>query len=247
MKVVLDHETFHAENYSMLQAFADRVALDVDLLIPGAPKDYPETEIVCFEASETWGKDLAHPAPITLIGPKLLGEPLSTKGGLIRIAVFGVQPLYLRRFAYQLAHELAHVKMGAKTDNALIETFATSVSYEVLRKLALFDYLIPAVQGDIRNLPDQVQIALANGDIPGLKTYWQSQMASRWFVINDRPLQTLGALLMQMGNQPRWNLLLGIAQFALCTDAPGPSPMKLCQPDVQKMNAAGLHLDSLGY
>ena len=210
--VILDQETFGGESYAALQHLADVVALVVDDLIPG-PLSRPKPEpIICFEASEGWGGNPSHPAPITLTGPKLVGEPVATRGGTVRIAAFRIRSVYGRRFVMQLAHELAHVKMGTAIDNALIETFATAVSYEALRRLSFFDYLTPMLQTDIRSLPEAVQTQLAGGDLPGLRKYWQEQMESRWMLMNDRAFQTLGALLLQMGNQPLWKLLSGNRQ-----------------------------------
>src|SRR5258708_5528982 len=116
MRVILDKETFGASAVS-LQPVADRVASEVDNLIPGTPSEYPEDGIICFEAEGSWNSDPSHPAPITVIGPKLLGEPAATSGNTIRIALNAVKPADVRRLSYQLSHELAHVKMGVRADN----------------------------------------------------------------------------------------------------------------------------------
>lgn len=41
---------------------------------------------------------------------------------------------------YQLAHELAHVNMGAQVDRYLIKTFATAVSLEILEQMGMNAY-----------------------------------------------------------------------------------------------------------
>jgi len=118
MKVVLDSETFGA-SVARLQTGANQVASEVDNIIPGTPSDYPENGIICFEPEGSWSSDPSHPAPITPIGPKLLGEPAATLGNTIRIALYVVKPDYEARLIYQLSHELVRVKMGVRSSNYL--------------------------------------------------------------------------------------------------------------------------------
>lgn len=247
INVILDRGSFYPETYSLFQAIANQVVAQVNLLIPGTPPDVSEDDIVCFETNPTFEASSGHSGPIVLIGPKLAGEPAATSAGTIRIAVNAVQPGFLQRFAFQLSHELAHVKMGPQIDNALIETFATATSYEVMRRLGYNDYVKLAISADLELLPPEIQVQLSSGETEPLRKYWQSQIVIEWNRMDDRPMQTLGALLLKMGDEPRWELLLGISAFSHCADSPSRWPVKLCPPDVKKIAQVGLSLKSLGY
>ncbi len=92
----------------------------------------------------------------------------------MRIALNGIQPFDRWRLVYQLSHELAHVKMGVRIDNSLIETFATAVSTEVLRRLGFQGYLMRVEGEDIQILPELIQQQLAYNKWADLKSYWQA-------------------------------------------------------------------------
>jgi hypothetical protein len=246
MRVILDRETFGASAAS-LQPVADRVASEVDNLIPGTPSDYPENGIICFEPESSWSSDPSHPAPITLIGPKLLGEPAATSGNTIRIALYGVKPDYQGRLIYQLSHELAHVKMGVRASNYLVETFAVAVPYEVLRRMDADGYAQLAKALDLAKLPEQVQAQLNAKDWPALEAYWQSGIASQTGKMNDRPFQTLGYLLLGRSGEPNWAFLLSIAYFDDCNVTDPQFPTRICSPDTPRMARLGLNLNPLGY
>ena len=247
MRVILDQETFGA-NAARLQPLADRVASEVDNLIPGSLSEYPENGIICFEPESSWSSDPSHPAPITLIGPKLGGEPAATSGNTIRIALYGVKPDYEGRLIYQLSHELAHVKMGVHASNYLVETFAVAVSYEVLRRMGADGYAQLAMGLDMGKLPEQVQAQLKARDWPALEAYWQSQIASQAGKMNDRPFQTLGYLLLARSGEPNWSLLLGIANFHdHCEIVNSDLHFPVCAPDLARMAKLGLNLIPLGY
>jgi len=205
MRVILDQETFGASAAS-LQPVADRVASEVDSLIPGTVHDYPENGIICFEPESSWSGDPSHRAPITLIGPKLLGEPAATSGNTISIALYGVKPDYQWRLVYQLSHELVNVKMGVRASNYLIETFAVAVSYEVLRKMGGDGYAKLAKALEVVELPEQVQAQLRAKGWPALEAYWQNGIASQMGKMNDRPFQTLGYLLLERSGEPNCRL-----------------------------------------
>ena len=243
-RVILDPETFR-ENFSIVQAHADLVAFNIDRLIPGQTSDYPDDGIVVFEGSPEFQVSAHYSGPVTLMGPKLAGEPTRTSADIVRIGLSGTQPAYMRRFIYQLAHELAHVKMGPRVSNSLIETFATAVSLEVLERMGLFDYSIPVILKDLRQLPEEIQAHLAEGEFLPLRNFYQSRAAANWKVGTDRPIQTLGSLLMKVARAPDWNLLLGVALLAIgTTESPGQA---LYQPDIPAMKLRGVGVDSLGY
>jgi len=52
------------------------------------------------------------------------------------------------------------VKMGPQIDNALIETFATATSYEVMRRLGYNDYVKLAISADLELLPPEIQVQI---------------------------------------------------------------------------------------
>src|SRR5437868_8611676 len=59
-RVMLDPETFPEPNRRGLQEVADRVALQVDALIPGRVGGIGDQAIICFEAPQEWSRDPAH-------------------------------------------------------------------------------------------------------------------------------------------------------------------------------------------
>ncbi len=138
-KVVLDHETFSPAGYAGLQQLANQVVGTIDQLIPGQVSEFVHGNIICFQVTTRTSlkaPNVSSP-PITLSTDyKLSYEPTTTVAGRTRIALFEVEPLYApsyrERFVYQLSHELAHIKMGVRVDNYLVETLAVAVSHEVL-------------------------------------------------------------------------------------------------------------------
>jgi hypothetical protein len=89
--VILDRGTF-GSSYALLRAVADRVAVEVDRLIPGQSASYSADGVVCYVGPDT---------PITLVQAK----------GDLRIALSTkILPANYAEFVFELAHELAHVK-----------------------------------------------------------------------------------------------------------------------------------------
>ena len=236
MRVILDTETFSPQALANLGPTAANVAALVDELIPGTPANYPLGGILCFEATPAWGGPwVSSSPPITLAGPKLPHEPIQSKGGAIRIAVFGVQPSDNWRFAFQLAHELGHVEMGATGDNYLDETFATALSFEVLRRLGYQGYLL-RVEGDfVSQLPPKVQESLAFGRWEEIQRYWLTETKDQGMRMDDRPLQTLGALLLLRGSGPKWADLLNIAALNDCPSRTAAVSLQICPPDFARI------------
>jgi len=249
-RVILDRETFSPQSLKEFEPLAIEVSGVVDTLIPGTPIDYPKSGIICFEAPVNWAQidDGAHPAPITLSGPKNRGEPIGTVAGTIRIALNGVQrPIDTSRFIFQLSHELAHVKMGALSSNYLIETFAVAVSFEVLRRTGYQGYLLKNEGIFIEGLPLQIQKALSLGKWVEIQNYWQRQVSNQGKRLDDRPFQTIGALLMLRGKGPKWANLSGIASLSLCTSRAPAGQFQICPPDLRKMGRIRHELKALGF
>ncbi len=229
-----------------IQQTANVVAAQVDALIPGRPKDYPADGILIFGNLPEFEKAIHHDGPITLFGGKLPGEPTTTQANTLRIAVTVLDQLYLQRFVYQLSHELAHVKMGVRVDNSLIETFATAVSLEVLRRMGIQRYLIPATLKQIQALPMETQKQIADGTFDALKLVWQENYATDWKDMDKRHYQTLGAILLQVEGQYFWPLLLNVSELAI-GEASAENKIILLPPNIKAMYAKGINLSALGY
>src|ERR1044071_7797825 len=86
-RVALDHGSFGPDKYRVLQPLADSVASAVDKLIPGHVAGFPNGGIFFFVAPADWYTSNQTPPPITLLGPRRVGEPLFSPLPPIRIAL----------------------------------------------------------------------------------------------------------------------------------------------------------------
>jgi len=132
MHVKLDRETFPPKSLITLQNLADRVAATIDRLIPGRVTKSNQPEFLCYIAPDFWRGAAYDPPPITLIGAARLGEPKAARAGTVRIALDSLVLPNHAELVYELAHELAHVKMDPRYDNYLVETLAVAASLEAL-------------------------------------------------------------------------------------------------------------------
>jgi hypothetical protein len=185
-KLTLDRETFSPAGYAALQELAHQVAATIDQLIPGQVSEFVHGDILCFQVTtKTLGKATDAPSPPVTISNdyKLSYEPTASVAGRTRIALFEVEPLYTTsyraRFVYQLSHELAHVKMGVRIDNSLIETLAIAVSHEVLVRQGMIAYANSEFNEQMHRLPDEVQRAYAAGSLTEPQRYWQVVLPTR--------------------------------------------------------------------
>jgi hypothetical protein len=139
------------------------------------------------------------------------------------------------RFAYQLAHELGHVMMDARRTNALIETIADALSYQVLEDLtALWQqrytdpwkswapnfvaYRQEREKYYLARFPQQIQTAVAQGRWEEVTAYLQEHQAE----LEKDPftsdgtggfaLRSLGATALLSQSVP-WKRFVGIATF----------------------------------
>lgn len=177
MKVILAPSTFTPDALKELQPIAEQVAQVVDKIIPGTPPDYPPEGIVCFEAPGRWStpayREMGYAVPpVTINGPRVVDEPQETVSNTVRIVVSGVQAPDKWKFVLQLSHELAHVKMGVRTDNYLDETFAVAFSFEVLRRFGYEGYLLENEGILLHQLPLAPQKALALEQWKEVQAYW---------------------------------------------------------------------------
>ena len=221
LRVVLDPATFAGPAYRALQGTADQVAREVEQLIPGASSD---TEVFCFAPPARWGH-----APITLAGEPQPGEPAASASYAIRIALSrSVLPANRERFAFQLAHELAHVRMNPRVDNDIIETFAVAVSFEVLDRMGYGRYLQVAMRSLIVPLPAEIRAAVGNGSWNEVKQYLKEQRQYHQQHPFDYSLAAAGAMLIRATGTFPWNRLLGVGLKNQCPARSEPPRFQFC-------------------
>jgi len=211
LTVVLDSASFAGISFSMMQETANRVAESIEHLIPGS-LPAGQANVFCFAVVPEWG-----PAPITLFGEPQPGEPAASALYATRVAISrSVLPDDRQRFAFQLAHELAHVIMDPRFDNEMVETFAVAVSLEVLERLGYVAYLQAAVESLIAPLPAAVKAALKRGSWSDVTLYLASQRQYHQANPFDYSLAAAGAQLIRSLHLLPWNRLLGVAARSTC-------------------------------
>ena len=252
LKVRLDSETFPPLALKALQPIADRIAEMIDEMIPGPPLDYPQGGLDAFIAPPFWNSPdwIAKgfsPPPVTFSGAKALGEPKQTKAGTVRIAMILNEKPIEWQFAFQLSHELAHVKMGVRTDNYLDETFATAVSFEVLRRLGYFGYLLTVEGSYVEQLAPAIQTALATGDWTTVQRYWRNTAMTEGKTLNNRAFQIVGALLLLRDRGVRWSSLYMLWKYNDCSAQTPANRFDICSPDLRSMQSIKVELEKLGF
>ena len=265
--IILDQDTFPSPTRLALKYEADRVSAAVDNLIPGQVGSYSTSDILCFVAPATWDNDPQGPPPITLVGTRRSGEPNAVHPHALRIALHRKVLQDGGEFIFELSHELAHVKMDARFDNYLIETFAVAVSLRALKELGFNQYRRDVIRLYINQLPASIRSTVVSIDDPqgwgkavlkNVTTYWQREIQNQnptllgaW----DFSFATLGALILEAYQQPVWSNLLGTAansgQCVLSNGRPATpadaAEFKSCKPVILKMGKVGPALKALGY
>lgn len=210
LRVVLDPTTFAGPTFQLMQDTADQVAHVVEQLIPGGSPE--NTSVFGFAVAPEWGH-----APITLVGKPQPGEPAASALYAARVALTrNVLPADRERFTFQLAHELAHVRMDPRFDNDLIETFAVAVSFEVLDRLGYGGYLRAAIGSLIAPLPREIRTGLANGSWNEVTLYLRKQRQYHQEHPFDYSLAAAGAVLIRSTNALSWSWLLGLGRKNQC-------------------------------
>lgn len=185
--------------------------------------------------------------PNVVSGSRVLDEPVEANNNTIRIAVVGVQPADKWRFATQLSHELAHVKIGIRTNNYLDETFAVAISLEVLRRLGYEGYLLGDHGIDLVRLPPIPQQALALGRFDEARAYWLVEAKKQGYRTEDRTFQALGAvLLLWEKGKPNWAELLNAGSGNSCSISALVNTYQVCDPDFSRMRHQASLLKRLG-
>jgi hypothetical protein len=225
LRVVLDPASFAGPTYQAMQSVADQVARVVGQMIPGTSSE--TTDVFCFAPPPEWGH-----APITLVGAPQPGEPAASARYRFRVAVSrSVLPEDSERFAFQLAHELAHVRMDPRFDNEIIETFAVAVSFEVLERMGYRRYLQAAIQSLIGPLPPEIQAALSNRSWRDVNLYLKQQRQYHEQHPFDYSLATAGAVIIRAAAVVPWSQLSGIGLKNLCPVRADPPRFQFCALD----------------
>jgi len=115
INVILDRGSFYPETYSLFQAIANQVVAQVNLLIPGTPPDVSEDDIVCLKLIRHLKRRVATQANRVNRPKTRRGTGRNERGYYPDCRQRGSAGV-LQRFAFQLSHELAHVKMGPQID-----------------------------------------------------------------------------------------------------------------------------------
>ncbi len=249
LKVKLSVSTFDPVALRDFQPLADEIAKIIDEMIPGIPEEYSADGIVCYEAPSRWTTPAYKaqgfaPPPVTVFGPRILDEPQEVVGGRVRIAL---QAADKSQFAFQLSHELAHVKMGPRTDNYLDETFAVAVSYEVLRRLGYQGYLLVNEGLFIQGLSPVIQKHLAYQEWKAVQSYWRDTSRNQANNLDDRSFQTVGALLLLRDKGPNWSKLFNIGRLNTCSATIRPQTFEICNPNLPKLKMLRHELQTLGF
>ena len=247
-KVLLDQASFRTADHIRFQRLADQVATQVDRLVPGQGYGL-KGFILCYQVHEDeldFEREIV--APVTISANfRYAHEPAAVVPGQIRIALFAIDPLREGRFVYQLAHELAHVKMGATVSNYLIETFAVAAALEITQRMGFASYRDLEVADELKHLPEAEQTLYLHGDYAGLRRYWQQQAVQQTSGIQNRPFQTLGAVLLE-SSAVSWPQFLGIAlENGNCPLDNPPTNFISCSPDLPRMLRVRSSLETLGF
>lgn len=246
--VVLDANTFDSATYQSLQSTANQVAEVIDELIPGVPTGYKQSIVFCYNNPVK--------QPITTIGPNKPAEyPQNLPIENVRIGL-GVTPGgYNGMLAFQLAHELAHIKMGALKDNYLVELFAVAVQLEVLKELGFTELLAlefrDAKSGWELKWTSDVYMDILWHNEKALAQYWQSQQPALQKLHNsdwEYARLSIGALVIADHGQLQWAKLLNISDLSVaCHPMSNGSWPQECQPNTKSLLTRQPVLKALGY
>jgi len=234
----------------------DQINQKVDQLIPGEPPELRGKPVYVSTSNDCSAKG---GLPVTVEGPRQLAEEADVEKYGARIYLCGVtvsNTIYGERLAFQLGHELAHVKMGATVDNYLMETFAVGVSFEVLKSLGCFTYLhnfLHDAAAHVSPLGALLGVATKR-DVDFAAFYWQLSIARlskpdpetrKW----DYETMALAVLVMEseLTDQMKWSSLLGFSLLSKGPplNLPGAAVAEL--PDVKQATIRMPALCRLGY
>jgi hypothetical protein len=223
-------------------AVANSIARVVEALIPGDPPMGGRPIEVYFGST-----------------PRVLWSDADFAGGVYRIEI-SAEGTYFQKFAYQLGHELGHVKIGPARSNHLLEVFAEMVSLATVSRLGgvwrerepyrdknidwsklarTRPYVTNAAEIAARNLPSSIREGFneANAD-ERINRLASIRPQVEGLAIDDklsRAFQQVSAHLILEAQKHRWANLLGIG---LQTDPPPAATPKY-------MDSLPLHVDAI--
>jgi len=118
MKIVNTTPFPELKQTTSLLAIANGIARVVDELIPGDPPHGDRAISLVYGAA----------------GPMTFWEPEDYRSSRYRVRLSFTGAAW-QQLAYQLSHELGHIKLGAARSNTLLETLAVAVSIRTLERL----------------------------------------------------------------------------------------------------------------
>jgi hypothetical protein len=211
-RIVLDPTTFPKISRPLLQETADQVAKTVDELIPGGYPNSSSSTILCFVTHGNWTDK-----PRAIVGKPWTIEPPTASRYVMRVAFTPqVLPGAWQRLAFQLAHELAHLKMDARVDNNALESFAVAVSLEVLHRLDYDSYRESNERYYTQSIPPEALAALNGSDWAKVGLYlryeWRQEYSENW----DQGTHFVAAIALRKIAGFPWERLLNIGASAEC-------------------------------
>lgn len=223
-RIVLDPATFPKISRPLLQETADQVAGVVDEMIPGEYPNGASPTILCFVSRGKWADK-----PRAFVGDPWRIEPPSARSYSLRVAVTPeVLPGAWQRFAFQLAHELAHHKMDARVDNNVLETFAVAVSLEVLQRLGYDGFRESNEHFYTQSIPVDVVSALNRREWGNVGLYlryeWRREPDEDW----DQATHFVGAIAIRNIAAFPWGRLLNIGVNSECGSSKPSGRAKYC-------------------
>lgn len=156
-------------------------------------------------------------------------EPAGASKYSMRIAVTPeVLPGAWQRLVFQLSHELAHLKMDARVDNNVLESFAVAVSLETLHRLGYDAFRESNEKYYTQSIPAEVKAALSRKDWDSVGLYlryaWRNESRDREW---DQANQFVGAIAIRSVGF-RWEQLLNLGAQGDCGSEKANGRAKYC-------------------
>jgi len=157
-------------------------------------------------------------------------------------------PDSIAELVLELAHELGHVKMDARFDSYLVETFAAAVSLKILKDMRFEEERNRVIEYYVNKLPSDLRSAISQTDWKAAAQFWQSEIPQQSVTTASDSRNAFiisGALLLEANQQPVWANLLGAA--AISKDCHGAVENKICTPNIDGLSDLTPALVALGY
>ena len=200
----------------------------------GGRNPFDTRPIVCYVSTEA--------VPRT----DVFQDPAVTWVGLV-LTPDRIQKLDYSQFAYQLAHELGHIMMGARRSNGLIESLADATSYQALTDLSELwpqkysnlpgwrdyaynfqNYRAEIERGWLSHFPQEVQHNVTQGHWSQVAQYLKQQQAN----LDKEPYTDNGLAIRSINTMVLLSQPVCWQDFVDLTNYTNPSP----QQDTQYRN-----------